>query len=125
MKTEFYSLEKLLEFGLPANAANNMIDSMNQVFDTMRTPGVDNATTDNISTWTEDLYFAVLDGEKSGPYTLVEVARLIVDKRITKNSYLWKPGMSKWNYADTFPEVLRLVAIDPPEVPPMGLAPIK
>lgn len=125
MKTEFYSLDKLLEFGLPANAANNMIDSMNQVFDAMKIPGVDNVATESISTWAEDLYYAVLDGEKSGPYTLVEVARLIVDKKITKNSYLWKPGMNKWAYADTFPEVVRLIAIDPPDVPPLGLAPIK
>ena len=124
MSTDFYSVDKLIEFGLPANAANEMINSMNQVFNKMKTPGVD--ITPNVeNTWTEDLYYAVVDGKESGPYSMKEVVRLIVDKKITQESYIWRPGMRDWDYARNFPEIVRLIAIAPPKVPPMGIVPVK
>ena len=125
MSADFYSVDKLVQFGVSSSAANNLIDQMNQAFDSMRVPGVNTMPSQNDSLSISDIYHVVLDGKASGPYLLTEVARLIDENRITKDSYVWKPGMKNWDYACNFPEVLRLIAITPPTVPEMGLIPVK
>lgn len=125
MSVDFYSVDKLIEFGVSSSAANNLIDQMNQAFDAMQVPGINTMPSKNNSFSLEEIYHVVLDGKASGPYLLTEVARLIDDNRITKESYIWKPGMRTWDYACNFPEILRLIAISPPTVPEMGIVPVK
>lgn len=66
---------------------------------------------------TETVYYAVLDGKQAGPYSLTEVARLIAEKRIVKETYVWKPSMAKWDLAENVDELLRLVDLTPPPLP--------
>ncbi len=113
MSTNFYSMDKLVEFGMSMAIANQMASSMNQTFNQMQVPGAGKtmpAATDNI-------YFAVIDGKQSGPYSLTELSRLIAEKKIVKETYVWKPGMAKWDLAENVDEVLRLVALTPPPLP--------
>jgi hypothetical protein len=63
------------------------------------------------------MYFVVLDGKQSGPYSLTELSRLIKDKKVVKETYVWKPGMSHWDLAENISEILRLVALTPPPIP--------
>ena len=48
---------------------------------------------------------------------MTELSRLIAEKKIVKETYIWKPGMSQWKLAENINEVLRLVAITPPPIP--------
>ena len=48
---------------------------------------------------------------------MAELARLITEKIIVKETYIWRPGMPQWDLAENVSEVLRLVAITPPPVP--------
>lgn len=48
-------------------------------------------------------YYAIIDGEQSGPYTLDELA----DKGIGPDTYVWSKGMSDWERADEVADICR------------------
>lgn len=113
MSNDFYSMDKLVEFGMGVAVANQMATSMNQALNQMQIPGAGNA----ISSKAETIYYAVIDGKQAGPFSLTELSRLITEKKIVKETYVWKPGMPGWDLAENVSEVLRLVAITPPPLP--------
>lgn len=113
MSTDFYSMDKLVEFGMSMAIANQMASSMNQSLNQMQVPGAGKAMPANA----DNIYFAVIDGKQSGPYSLTELSRLIAEKKIVKETYIWKLGMAQWELAENVSEVLRLVAITPPPIP--------
>lgn len=109
----FFSIEKLVEFGMSISIASQMAKSMNQSLNQMTIP----STTNVMSPPTETFYYAVIEGKQAGPYSLTELSRLIAEKKIVKETYIWKPGMSQWNLVENVNEVLRLVALSPPPIP--------
>lgn len=109
----FYSINRLVGFGLSMAVATQMANSMNIGLQSMVTPGADNAMLPG----EQPFWYAVLDGSATGPLSLAELSRQIAAKRVTKETYVWKPGMSDWKLAEDVPEVLRLVALTPPPVP--------
>lgn len=113
VNTDFYSMDKLVEFGMSVAIAGQMASSMNQTLNQMQIPGAGKAMSAN----PDNIYFVVIDGSQSGPYSLTELARLIAEKKIVKETYIWKPGMPQWEPAEKISEVLRLVAVTPPPVP--------
>ena len=112
-ENSFYSIDRLVEFGLSMAVATQMANSMNIGLQSMVTPGADNAMLPG----EQPVWYAVLDGSATGPLSFAELSRLIAAKRVTKETYVWKPGMSDWKLAEDVPEVLRLVALTPPPVP--------
>lgn len=113
MNMNFYSMDKLVEFGMSAAVARQMALSMNQTLNQMQMPGAGKA----MSVSPDNIYFAVIDGSQSGPYSLTELSRLIAEKEIVKETYVWKPGMPQWELAENVRELLCLVAITPPPMP--------
>ena len=114
MENEFYTIDRLVEFGMSMAVANQMVNSMNQTLNNMNIPGAGKSIP---TKQPETVYYAVLDGNQAGPYSLTEVSRLINEKRIVKETYVWKPGMEKWDLAQNVEEILRLVALSPPPIP--------
>ena len=111
--TDFYSMDKLVEFGMSMAIANQMATSMNQAIRQMDVPGAGKST--YVSN--DSIYYAVIDGEQSGPYSLTELSHLITEKKVVKETYIWKPGMEKWDLAENIDEVIRLDALTPPPIP--------
>jgi hypothetical protein len=64
------------------------------------------------------LYYAVFEGRQAGPFSETEIARLINDKKIGKETYVWHQGMNEWKPAQEVPEILRIIALSPPALPP-------
>jgi hypothetical protein len=64
------------------------------------------------------LYYAAFEGKQAGPFSETEIVRLINEKRIVKETYVWHQGMSQWKPAQEVPEILRLIALSPPALPP-------
>lgn len=62
-------------------------------------------------------YYAIIDGKQAGPFSEFELSRLITDKKIVNETYMWKPGMTGWEFAEKLPEVLKLVILSPPPFP--------
>ena len=112
--TNFYSMDKLVEFGMGMGIANQMAQTMNKTLSQMQFPGSGKSMPNQNA---ENIYFAVLEGKSAGPFSLTELARLISEKKIVKETYIWKPGMTKWDLAENISEVLKLVALTPPPVP--------
>ena len=69
----FYSLDRLIEFGLGINIANQMIKVMNDSFQQMYVPGADNPMKQPSS-----LFYVVVDGKQVGPLSESEMARLVM-----------------------------------------------
>lgn len=109
-KDSFYSIDRLVEFGLGTAIATQMTTSMNEVFKNMSVPGAGNP----IPAPTV-LYYAMIDGNRVGPMSESEVSQLISQKKISPDTYMWKPGMPDWKKVAEMPDVLRLVALMPPE----------
>ena len=119
-ESSFYSIDRLVEFGLSLGIATQMANSMNASLQAMQVPGARNPMRPNTLAEDQPLFYVVLGGKSVGPLATSELARLIAEKRVTKETYVWKPGMPDWKLAESVPEVLRLVAITPPPVPREG-----
>lgn len=116
-ENSFYSVDRLVEFGLTLGVATQMANSMNVSLQNMQIPGARNPMQPNSLAEDQRLFYVVLDGKSVGPLTTSEFSRLIAEGRITKETYVWKPGMLDWQLAENVPEVLKLVALTPPPVP--------
>lgn len=144
---DFYSMERLVDFGLGMAVASQMAKSMNQSLDEMRMPGVGNAVQDGLPVGSvagagagvhadeagvlgsasistdvraSSVYYVVIDGSAAGPYSLAGLARLANEGQICKESYVWSPGMPGWLMAENVPEVLSLMALQFPQLPVEG-----
>ncbi len=110
----FYSIDRLVEFGLGMAVAQQMVGAMNHALQNTHVPG---AQTPMLGRPTY-AYHVVLDGKQAGPFNEQEVARLIAEGKLSKGTYVWRPGMPVWQTAENVPEVLRLVALAPPPFHP-------
>ncbi|GHT99100.1 hypothetical protein FACS1894142_6320 [Spirochaetia bacterium] len=109
----FYSMDRLIEFGMGMAVAQQMVQSMNQTMQNMHIPGAGNAMNPPPS---QRVYYIVLEGKQAGPFSETEIARLINDRKVSKETLVWYPGLSNWKTAENVPEILRLAALTPPAI---------
>lgn len=105
-----YSVNRLVEFGMSFAIARQMVGAMNETITNMHIPGAMNSMQPTIP----QFYYAIIDGNQSGPYSEQELSRLISDKKVHKETHIWKPGMNNWDIAQNIPDVLKLVVLSPP-----------
>ncbi len=106
---DFSSIEALVEFGLGATVAQQMVNTMNTTISTMKVPGVDNPLNDNLTA-----YFVVVDNQQCGPIDNEEVKTLIQSQKITKETLMWTKGMAAWKPAVELASVNALFMLYPP-----------
>jgi hypothetical protein len=111
----FFSVDRLLEFGMGMAVAQQMVKSMNDMMANMRIPGSINHSPFSRQNGSNSVFYAVIDGKQEGPFSETEFTRLIINKKIVKETYIWKPGMADWQLAGNIPAVLQIVAITPPQ----------
>jgi len=116
--SSFFSMDRLVEFGMGMAVAQQMVGTMNHTMQNMRVPGAGNPVLP--SQRPELAYYVMLDGKQAGPFSECEVVRLINDKKVSKETYVWHAGLREWQIAENVPTVLRLVALAPPP-PPTGV----
>lgn len=116
-ESSFHSIDRLVEFGLTLGVATQMANSMNASLHAMQIPGARNPIQPNALAEDQPLFYAVFDGKPVGPLATSELSRLIAERRVTKETYVWRPGMPDWQLAENVPEVLKLVALASPPVP--------
>jgi membrane protease subunit (stomatin/prohibitin family) len=63
-------------------------------------------------------FHVTINGQQMGPYDLNTIRQMIGQNQITKQTYVWKQGMSGWMMAEQVPEVAGLFAPVPPPPPP-------
>ena len=106
----FFSINRLVEFGMGLAIAQQMVKSMNNSMQNMHVPGAMNPMQES----QQKFFYAMIEGNQMGPFSEQELTRLITDKRIVKETYIWMPGLPDWKIAEKIPEVLKLVALAPP-----------
>ena len=110
-----FSMNRLLEFGMSAAMAGQVMRTMNQsMSDTMQPWPASMKGPNAAMTPPSHLYYAALEGKQAGPFSETEVIRLVNEKRITKDTLVWHQGMPAWKRAEDLPEMLRIIALAPP-----------
>ena len=106
----FFSLDRLIEFGLGMGVAHQMVNVMNESMRSMHIPGTQNTMQPAAS----NIYYVAIDGKAVGPLNDSELMQLIAQKKVSKDTLAWMPGMSSWKTIENVPEVLKVVALTPP-----------
>ena len=112
----FYSIDRLVEFGMGMAVAQQMVNAMNQTMAAMHIPGAGNPMHPPSAPPPARVYYAVLDGKQAGPFSETELARLVTDKKLSKETYVWHTGLTEWKTAENIPEIVRLAALAPPPI---------
>lgn len=107
---DFFSLDRLLEFGLGMGMAQQMINVMNQSMRSMYIPGSIQSMPQPMAS----IYYVAINGHQTGPLRECELMELIRDKKVTKDTLAWMPGMASWLPVEKVPEILKLIALTPP-----------
>jgi len=109
-ENNFFSLDRLVEFGMGMAVAQQMVKTMNESMTNMHISGAMNT----MEKPEQKFFYAMIEGKQAGPFSEQELARLITEKKVVKETYIWMPSLSNWKMAEQIPEVLKLVALAPP-----------
>jgi len=65
-------------------------------------------------------YNVSLNGQSTGPYNMQQLQAMAQTGQLTRESYVWKPGMANWDFAANLPDLATLFApaFQPPPPPP-------
>lgn len=109
----FFSIDRLVEFGLGMSMAQQMVQTMNQSMQQMHVPGsIQTMPTPQIQP-----FYVAVDGQSVGPLTEGDFTRLVVNKQVTKDTLVWMPGMLGWKPIEQVPSILKIIALAPPPIP--------
>ena len=106
----FYSMDRLIEFGLGMGVAQQMINVMNQSMRSMYVPG----SVQSMPQPAQCIYYVAIDGKAVGPLNDSELSQLISQKKVNKDSLAWVPGMTAWQAIENVPAILKVIALTPP-----------
>lgn len=109
----FYSIDRLIEFGMGMAIAQQMVKVMNETMQTMYVPG---APQNIISPQSISIYVAI-DENPVGPISEKEFSNLVSEQKVTKDSLVWMPGMLGWKPIEEVPILLKIIALTPPPLP--------
>lgn len=112
----FYSIDRLIEFGMGVAAATQMVNSMNLGLEGMQVPGAGRP----LKPVLQPVFYCAKNGKAEGPFSEAEMVRCISEKKVRGETYVWIPGMPEWQPAKNLPEMLRLAALVPPPIPEEG-----
>ena len=110
----FFSIDRLVEFGMSAAIAKQMVNSMNQNMQNMYIPGSIQSMPKPIAPEVQNIYYVAIDGQPTGPLNEAEFTRLVMQKRINKDTLAWMPGMPQWKPIEEVPAMLKIIALTPP-----------
>ena len=95
--------------GQMGNMMGNMMNQMGQQMTPPPIPG------SNIA------YMIVVNGQQYGPFNMQQLQQMVQGGQMTSQTYVWKQGMSNWEFASNVPELSGLftAGITPPPIPTM------
>lgn len=112
-ENSFFSIDRLVEFGLGMAMAQQMVQVMNQSMKQMYVPGsIQSMPTPSVQT-----IYVVMDGQPVGPLSESDFLQLVTHRKVTKDTLAWLPGMSGWKPIEQIPTILKIVALTPPPLP--------
>ena len=109
----FFSVDRLVEFGLGMGIAQQMVGMMNQYMQSMYVPG----SIQSMPSSVPSIYYVAINYQQVGPLNDSELTQLISQKKVNKDTLAWIPGMLSWKPIEQVPEILKIVALTPPSLP--------
>jgi hypothetical protein len=94
-----------MELGFELAVAQVMVQTMNKAIINMHFP----ETMHTMQSSRQKFHYAIIEGKQIGPLSDIDLSKLIAEKRIIKETYIWKPGLTNWKIAENFPEILKLI----------------
>jgi len=113
--SNFFSVDRLVEFGMGMAMAQQMVNMMNQSMQQMYVPG-------SIQSMPQpkpqqpQIFYVGIEGKQVGPLNQSELITLINNHRVNKDTLAWVPGMSEWKPIEQVPEILKIIALTPPPI---------
>lgn len=108
--SSFFSIDRLVEFGLGMGIAQQMVGMMNQYMQSMYVPG----SIHSMPKTMPQIYYVAINSQQVGPLNDSEQSQLIVQRKINKDTLAWIPGMQSWQPIEQIPAILKVVALTPP-----------
>jgi hypothetical protein len=105
----FFSIDRLVDFGMSMTVANQMMRTMNSIMNQTVIPGAPRSI--------PQMYYIAIKNKAIGPINEGEISQLISQKKINKDTLAWMPGMTSWNSIENIPAILKIVALTPPPLP--------
>lgn len=109
----FFSIDRLVEFGMGMAMAQQMVQMMNQTMQGMYVPG----SMQSMPKPLPQVYYVVVEGQQVGPLSDSDLSLLVLQKKISKDSLGWVPGMIAWEPIEQIPAILNVIAVAPPPLP--------
>lgn len=106
----FFSIDRLIEFGLGMGIAQQMVGMMNQYMQQMYVPG----SIQSMPKPLPQVYYVSIRGQQVGPLNDSELFHLIAQKQVNKDTLAWIPGMTAWQPIEQLPAIQKIVALNPP-----------
>ena len=64
-------------------------------------------------------YSVVQNGQATGPFDMTGLSQMVAGGTLTKESLVWKQGMTDWAHAGEVQELASLCGATPPPFPPV------
>ena len=109
----FFSIDRLVEFGIGMAMAQQMVGMMNQTMRQMYVPG----SIQTMPAAQPVTFYVALNGQQVGPISESEFSKMVSNKLITKDTLAWMPGMLSWKPIEQIPTILKVIAVAPPPIP--------
>lgn len=112
----FFSVDRLVEFGMGMAMAQQMVNMMNQSMRQMYVPGSIQSMPQPKPQQQPNIIYLGVDGQQVGPLNESEIITLVNNRRINKDTLAWMPGMPAWKPIEQVPEILKIIALTPPPI---------
>ena len=114
----FFSIDRLVEFGMGMAVAQQMVKTMNESMTNMHIPGAMNS----MEKPKEKFFYAMIEGNQAGPFSDQELARLIAERKVSKETYIWAAGLcgARQSCAPSTYTIFPLSAISPTPIEDIG-----
>lgn len=107
-ESSFFSIDKLVEFGIGLSLARQMVNTMNACMAQTAVPTVKLG----VPQMPLDQFYATIDNQVAGPLTEMEMSQLIAKQKITEETMVWKQGTQGWRQAKQVPEIYKWLLIN-------------
>ena len=109
----FFSIDRLVEFGMGMAMAQQMVGMMNQTMRQMYVPG----SIQTMPAAQPISFYVAINGQSVRPISESEFTQMVTNKQITKDTLAWMPGMLAWKPIEQIPAILKVIAVAPPPIP--------
>lgn len=109
----FFSIDRLVEFGMGMAMAQQMVEMMNRTMKQMYVPG----SIQSMPATQPVTFYVAVGGRQIGPVSESEFTKMVTDRLVTKDTLAWMPGMLVWKPIEQIPAILKVIAVTPPPIP--------